>query len=69
MRDIANGAIDSRSMMDDVEGGFMAEERRPTLDGTKVQKGVSGDRGNYKPSVPPNYNPPPPARVPPPPAK
>ena len=35
-----------------------------------LEKNVSDNRNaNYKPSVPPNYNPPPPAQVPPPPAK
>lgn len=40
-----------------------------TADGTKIEKGISGNRSNFKPSVPPNYNPPPPVHVPPPPAK
>jgi len=44
-------------------------ENRKTNDGSHVEKGVSGNRPNYKPSVPPNYNPPPPVRVPAPPAK
>lgn len=39
-----------------------------TNDGT-LDKTVSNKQGNFKPSVPTNYNPPPPARVPPPPAK
>jgi len=47
----------------------MPDERKPTHDGTRVEKGVSGSRSNYKPSVPPNYNPPPPAQVPPAPGK
>jgi hypothetical protein len=46
----------------------MAEDRKRTTDGT-VEKGVSNRQGNYKPSVPPNYNPPDPIKVPPPPAK
>jgi hypothetical protein len=45
----------------------MSDGPRKVQDG-KLDKGVSEDRNaNYKPSVPPNYNPPPPAQVPPPP--
>jgi hypothetical protein len=49
----------------------MAEDRKRVdlNEGTAVEKGVSGDQANYKPSVPPNYNPPTPIKVPPPPAK
>jgi len=46
----------------------MTEERKRVNDGT-MEKGVSERNANYKPSVPPNYNPPPPIKVPPPPAK
>jgi hypothetical protein len=51
----------------------MADDRRRVNDGSTVEKGISegvSDRNaNYKPSVPPNYNPPPPIKVPPPPTR
>ena len=47
----------------------MSEDLYPVREG-KLERGVSGDKNaNYKPSVPPNYNPPPPAEVPPAPVK
>jgi hypothetical protein len=46
----------------------MAEDRKSDDGRTHFEEGVS-NRSTYKPSVPPNYNPPPPAHVPPPPAK
>jgi hypothetical protein len=46
----------------------MADDNGKNLQEGVLEKGLSGNRNaNYKPSVPPNYNPPPPAQVPPPP--
>ena len=47
----------------------MPDDRQNLQEGV-LEKNVSDNRNaNYKPSVPPNYNPPPPVQVPQPPAK